>query len=223
MESHPDMPPHSRLRKWTTTNDGEMKAFLAMTLNMGLMKHQNIQDYWSTSPVLSTPFFGSVMPRDRFLLIMSFLHLSNNDLAIPSGQDGYFPLQKLGTPYINLLQNFQSHYVPVQTIAIDEGMIPWRGNLQFRVYNPDKPVKYGIILYMLCDSSNGYCCRVEMYTGKEARRQVSQHGVTYDLVMRSMEPYLFQGCHLYVDNYFSSPILFWNLYMTAMPHKHAVH
>jgi hypothetical protein len=23
-------------------------------------------------------------------------------------------------------------------------MIPWRGNLSFRVYSPDKPVKYGI-------------------------------------------------------------------------------
>jgi hypothetical protein len=39
---------------------------------------------------------------------------------------------------------------------LDEGMIPWRGHLSFRVYSPDKPVKYGIRAYMLSDSTNGY-------------------------------------------------------------------
>jgi hypothetical protein len=33
-------------------------------------------------------------------------------------------------------------------------MILWRGKLSFRVYIPDKPVKYGIKAYMVSDSSN---------------------------------------------------------------------
>jgi hypothetical protein len=49
---------------------------------------------------------------------------------------------------------------PHQNISLDEEMIPWRGNLSFRVYSPDKPVKYGIKAYMVSDSSNGYGYRV---------------------------------------------------------------
>jgi hypothetical protein len=45
-------------------------------------------------------------------------------------------------------------------------IIPWRGNLSFRVYSPDKPVKYGIKAYMVSDSSNGYVSKFKLYTGK---------------------------------------------------------
>jgi hypothetical protein len=46
---------------------------------------------------------------------------------------------------------FNSAYIPHQNISLDEEMIPWRGNLSFRVYSPDKPVKYGIKAYMVSD------------------------------------------------------------------------
>lgn len=216
LEMHPNLPDHSRLKKWTPTTDGEIKAFLGMTIAMGLVRQLNIQDYWSTDPVVSTPFFSSVMSRDRFLSIMSYLHLSDNTSAIPRSEEGYSPLQKLGKPYQDILANFESVYTPEKNLAVDEGMIPWRGNLNFRVYSPDKPVKYGLKVYMLCDSSNGYCSRLELYTGREGpRQQPSEYGVTYDLVMRLICPYLDKGYHLYVDNYFSSPHLFYNLFLNS--------
>ena len=36
--------------------------------------------------------------------------------------------------------------------------------MHFKVYNPDKSDKYGVKSYQLCDSSNGYHCRFEIYT-----------------------------------------------------------
>ncbi|XP_069108218.1 piggyBac transposable element-derived protein 4-like, partial [Argopecten irradians] len=177
-ETHPDLPSHSRYRKWTDTTLGEMKAFIAMTIAMGLVQQLDIQDYWSGNPVINTPFFRSVMSRDRFLSLLSVLHLADNSGAVPRGQTGYSPLQKLGEPYKDILSNFQSCYNPNKNIAIDEGMIPWRGNLHFRVYSPDKPIKYGLKVYMLCDSDNGYCSRMELYTGHGG--QNSPFGATYD-------------------------------------------
>ena len=35
-------------------------------------------------------------------------------------------------------------YYPHQSVAIDEAMVAWHGKLSFRVYSPDKPVKYGL-------------------------------------------------------------------------------
>lgn len=109
-----------------------------------------------------------------------------------------------------MLEQFPILYTPTQKVAIDEGMIPWRGNLSFRVFNHDKPDKYGIKPFLLCDAENGYCCQFELYVGK--RDNVSEKGATYDLVMRLMQRYLHGGYQLYVDNFYTSPQLFMDLY-----------
>lgn len=63
---------------------------------------------------------------------------------------------------------------------------------------------------MLCDSTNGYCSRFEMYHGSQENQ--SDKGKIYDLVMRLINPYLGKGHKLYVDNYYTSPILFHDLF-----------
>ena len=30
------------------------------------------------------------------------------------------------------------NYYPTKNVAIDEGLVPWRGNIHFRVFNPAK-------------------------------------------------------------------------------------
>ena len=51
----------------------------------------------------------------------------------------------------------------------------------------------------------------EIYTGVDTNPP-SAKGKTYDLVMRLMQPYLNVGRCLYVDNYYTSPTLFADLY-----------
>lgn len=48
---------------------------------------------------------------------------------------------------------------------VDETMVPFRGRLIFRQYNPGKAAKYGIKLYKLC-ATNGYTFSPSVYTGK---------------------------------------------------------
>ena len=83
------------------------------------------------------------------------------------------------------------------------------GTLSFRLYLPDKPDKFGVKLFMLCDSSNEYSSRFEIYHGSD--NNPSPKGKIYDLVMRLMNPYLNKGHKLFVDNYYTSPILFHDL------------
>ena len=62
--------------------DGEMKCFIAVTIVMGLVHKDTIEDYWSTDAAISTPFFQNVIPRGKFGKIMSFFHLADNDLFL---------------------------------------------------------------------------------------------------------------------------------------------
>jgi hypothetical protein len=83
------------------------------------------------------------------------------------GEDGFDPLFKVGPLYDIANQRLLSTYVPSQFIAIDEGMVPWKGRLSFRQYIPNKPDRFGMKLYILCDSLTGYVSLFDVYTGKD--------------------------------------------------------
>ena len=201
--------PHSQFKLWDDVNWGDMMRFVGMIIGMGLVQQQDLHDYWSKDELLETPFFCKAMPRNKFLLMLSFFHLNNNHNNIPRGQAGHDPIFKIRPVYEHFRTKFQDVYYPGENIAIDEGMVAWRGHLSFRVYLSDKPDKFGVKLFMLCDSSNGYCSRFEIYHGSD--NNPSPKGKIYDLVTRLVKPYLKKGHKLFVDNYYTSPILFHDL------------
>ena len=81
-----------------------------------------------------------------------------------------------------------------------------------RQYIKDKPTRWGINLWVLADSSNGYTVDFNVYIGKSAGQRISEFGLGYDVVMRTMRPFLHQGYHLYVDNFYTSFPLFKDLF-----------
>jgi hypothetical protein len=80
------------------------------------------------------------MNRHRFEDIWNFWHYSDN----PSLDDEADRLYKIRPILYNLVEKFRKHYKPPQELSLDETMIPRRGRLRFRTYNPGKLAKYGI-------------------------------------------------------------------------------
>ena len=56
----------------------ELQAFIGLNIAMGVLRLPQVRDYWSTNEILATPWFPSVMSRDRFFLILRYLHLVNS-------------------------------------------------------------------------------------------------------------------------------------------------
>ena len=71
---------HSRFLKWPEQGIKveKMLAFIALMYYMGVVKKDLIQHYWSIDATLSTPFPRTVMSRNEFENIFSFLHCCNN-------------------------------------------------------------------------------------------------------------------------------------------------
>ncbi|GFR96316.1 PiggyBac transposable element-derived protein 4-like [Elysia marginata] len=197
--------PNSRLRKWVDVTVGEMWTFFGLIIAMSLVVIDDLEEYWSTHTMYDLPFFRSIMKRDRFLLILSFLHLAENEKQPSQESPEFDPIYKIRSFVDKLEVNFQESYIPGARIAIDEAMVTWRGPLAFRVYNPDKPDKFGIKIFQLCDSDTSYCSTLEFYKGK---KPCSTHGATFDVVNRLIAPYLEEGRTLFVDNYYTIPDLF---------------
>ena len=57
----------------------ELKAWLRLSLAMGLVNKSNLKAFWSTDFVIKTLLFPSTMSRDGYLQILRFLHFVNND------------------------------------------------------------------------------------------------------------------------------------------------
>lgn len=63
----------------------EMKQFLAIFLVMCICSRLDYKLYWSIEPILEMPRFRKIMSRNRFLWIMSFCHLGDQEKAPARG------------------------------------------------------------------------------------------------------------------------------------------
>ena len=109
--AHPELPPHSRIGKWVDISIPEMKTFLSLYLLTGIVIKPELQQYWSTNPLIKTEFFNNVMPRNRFQLILEFLHFNDKSQynANDPNRDRIYKVR----PVIEYLVNkFKSVYTP---------------------------------------------------------------------------------------------------------------
>lgn len=67
-----------RIRNWTDTNRDEMKKFLGITMWMGLVRVNELTNYWAQNEIYNFTLPRSVMARNRYQLLLSVLHFNNN-------------------------------------------------------------------------------------------------------------------------------------------------
>ena len=77
-ETGDNMKEHSYARQWHPTDPNEMRTFLGILFLMGVLYKPRLPMYWSSDEVYSTPIFGQVMTRDRFLALLKFMHFVDN-------------------------------------------------------------------------------------------------------------------------------------------------
>ena len=95
-------------------------------------------------------------------------------------------------------------YQPDRQLSIDERMVESKARTHFRQYIRNKPTKWGFKFWVLADIT-GYTIDFDLYVGKSA--QISAKGLSYDVVMQLLQPYLNQGYKLFCDNFYTSPTL----------------
>ena len=74
--------------------------------------------------------------------------------------------KKIGKVLTILQERFAYAWIPKQHLSIDEGTVPFKGQICFKVYNPNRPVKYGMKTFKLFDFSMGYYLKFDIYVGK---------------------------------------------------------
>ena len=198
-----------RYAEWTEVTTQELEAFMGFNFLMGLNPKPSIPDYWSRNPTYHYAPIADCISRDRYRDISRYLHFVDNSTLSPPNTPRYDCLGKIRPLLEFLQQHFKSVYNPGREVAVDEAMIKFQGRSALKQYLPKKPIKRGIKVWVLADSSNGYFSRLDVYTGKKGDSVEKGLGarVVKDLTQD------FQGSwhRVYFDNYFTSKALLCDL------------
>ena len=136
------LPAKTVFTRWKDVTINNLRNFFACCIHMGTVKRPRMSDYWSRHPTLHASFCSSLMPRNKFMDILTFLHVNNNTTWIPNGQPDHDPIHKIRPLVNHLHKSFSEVYVPDRDICVDKAMCPFKERSRFRVYMKDKPTKW---------------------------------------------------------------------------------
>lgn len=202
--------PKSRLRSWAKVTVSEVRAFIVVILNMGLIRKPTLKSYWSTSSSQATPWFAKMFSRSRFENLLTFFHLVDNEKLPKANQPGYDPCQKF-QPFVDHCNKLFSHYYTCnQEISVDESMIGTKCHTSLMQYLPNKHHhRWGVKFWVLCDAVTKYCAKLFCYKGAKCtddKTEQKELGLGFTVVKHIMSAcnYLMKGYHLFIDNFFVS-------------------
>jgi hypothetical protein len=199
--------PRSRFTRIKEFNETDIKLYIAVILWMGMHSNKVIQDNWSNDFISETNF-GKYISYDKFLLIHRCFHLNDNEK-----KDSTDPIYKIRPLFIFLLGNWRRYYKFSKRLTIDECMIKFNGRLSFKQYIMNKPVKWGIKAFLICNSYNGYCYNIKLFYGKKttpiSEKISKSENIVLDFVNSGIHD--FSGSIIYIDNYYMGPNLLYEL------------
>ncbi|XP_064596339.1 piggyBac transposable element-derived protein 4-like [Liolophura sinensis] len=149
------------------------------------------------------------MARDRFEKILQYFHYNDSTTNPARGDANHDKIHHVRPVFSIVQRRLVENYRPHKSVTLDKAMIPFRGRVSYRQYLPAKPCKFGVKVWQLADSSNGYVYQMEVYTGKQdTGREV---GLAWRVVWDLTRVLSGKSHHIYMDNYFSSPQLYQDL------------
>ena len=125
------------------------------------------------------------------------------DRALRVKKDKFTHIRDL---FNRVIQNCRDNWVAGPVVTIDEQLLGFRGRCPFRMYISNKPNKYGIKIFMVCDSDSQYCMNAIPYIGIGTVPLAYQHLLQGEyFTMELLQPQLLMpGRVVCADNWFTS-------------------
>ncbi|KAL4153044.1 hypothetical protein QTP88_000877 [Uroleucon formosanum] len=185
------------------TNIEEMKAVFGLLYMAGVMKssHQNLSDLWARDGT-GVDFFRSTMCLTRFQFILRALRF--DDITTRNERRSMDKLAPIRNIFNGFVQKYQENYVVGEYTTIDEMLESFRGRCNFHQYIRNKPAKYGIKIFALCDARKFYTLNMEVYAGKQPDGPYQIDNNPHKVVERLVIPITKSGRNVTMDNWFIS-------------------
>ena len=100
-----------------------------------------------------------------------------------------------------------------RNVAVDESTVRYKGQIIFKTYNPQKPTKWGMRVYVLADCETDYISCLELCFEQPTTDALPRPGETFTsrIVMHLVDHLATQtegaGYHIYTNRFYTSPTL----------------
>ena len=146
---------------------------------------------------------GKMLTNTNSYVYFRYLHLQDNKATDVNRTDKLWKIRW----FLDFLgARFQALYQVNGFVTVDESMVKFKGRLGFRQYLPLKPVKWGVKVWVMAESSTDYCSTFQVYTGKDTAG-TTEKGLAHRVVMDLTKPYYGSQLAVFMDNFYTGPEL----------------
>lgn len=189
---------------WKDVDADSIKKFIALTMLTGIVKKTSIKAYWSTEPMLDTPYFRSCMSRDRYIDILHYIRFSN-----PYDVEKENKATRLSY-FMQKMKQLCAKYIPDDVLCIDESLVLFKGRIHFKMFIRTKRSRFGVKIFLLT-SSSGYMIDALVYYGSKSHLSCEEPGIEnlskseiVVVVLLSRSNLLDKGLVVTIDNWYCS-------------------
>jgi hypothetical protein len=174
--------------------------FIAILLARGVFCQKiNLKCMWSLQ--YGKNIVKELMSRNKFTKIMKYLRFDNKQVRRNSVvSDKFVMIREVWEKFI---ENSSASYKPERNVTCDEQLLPSKSRCPFTQFMPNKPDKFEIKFWLLCEGKSKYICNGYPYLGAEVDRPSNDSFGEY-IVKKLMEPYFNKGYHVTMHNYLTS-------------------
>ena len=196
---------------WQDVTANEIRRFIAILIHFGVVHVRgDVQKNWRTKTLSHRLWARAILSCTRHSTILAKLHVVD-----PAKEDPQNKLRKVESFIEDFKKLCKELYVPHKYVAIDECMVKSRHGAGFHQFIKDKPTKWGIKLWVLADSSNGYTVDFIIYIGRAAEQLSVNTGLGMMLSCISRPPTLGRDT-IFLSTIFTPPLLFLNIFMVRV-------
>lgn len=194
---------YQRERDCKLTSSTEIQALLGVLFIIAVKKgnHVNVLEMWSKDGT-GMLILRAAFSYKRFLFLLRALRF--DDIRTRKDREKNDKLAAIRDFYMSFVNNCMNNYHLGEFVTIDEMLHPFRGRCGFVQYMPQKPAKYGLKIYALCDSRMYYTWNFEIYCGTQRDGPYKTSNKPFDIVQRLIDPIKKSKRNLTTDNYYTS-------------------
>ena len=161
---------------WVPTCPLEIRAFVGVSILMGMKFLPTIRDYWKRTEFLHCSLIPRVFTQNRFESLLRCLHLVNNEIVVTERESPrYDKLAKVRWVIDDFVTKSCTLYNLEKFITCVEIMVAYRGHYSgSRQYMPAKPTKYGFKYFAAMCNPSRYIFNLIPYVESQGYRTVGK-------------------------------------------------
>lgn len=154
---------------WKPVDIVTMRAYYGLLLLAGVYRSHGecMTELWNDYD--GRPIFRATMALKTFKMINQCIRFDDREVRLQGeARDKLAPIRNIFEKWVH---RQKMSYIPGKNVTVDEQLVPFRGRCPFTQYMPSKPAKYGMKIWVLCDSDTYYAYNLEMYVGRNRNCQ----------------------------------------------------